>query len=84
MPNLPTVAESGVSGFEVSDWQALFMPAKTPVEIVRKVHDAAVDALAYPSVKQRFEELAVVAVTSTPAELTGYLKSDMEKWGPGY
>jgi tripartite-type tricarboxylate transporter receptor subunit TctC len=82
VPNLPTIAESGVLGFDVSDWHALFMPAKTPVEIVRKVHDDTVDALANPLVKQKFEELAVVAVTSTPAELTAFLKSDMEKWGP--
>jgi tripartite-type tricarboxylate transporter receptor subunit TctC len=81
VPDLPTVAESGAPGFDVSEWHALLMPAKTPVEIVRKVHDDAVDALAYPSVKQKFEELAVVAVSSTPAELTAYLKSEMEKWG---
>jgi tripartite-type tricarboxylate transporter receptor subunit TctC len=81
-PNLPAVAESGVPGFDVSDWHALFVPAKTSIEIVRKIHDDAVNALAYRAVKQKFEELAVVAVTSTPAELATLLKSDMEKWGP--
>jgi tripartite-type tricarboxylate transporter receptor subunit TctC len=58
------------------------VPAKTSIEIVRKIHDDAVNALAYRAVKQKFEELAVVAVTSTPAELATLLKSDMEKWGP--
>jgi tripartite-type tricarboxylate transporter receptor subunit TctC len=57
VPTPPTVAESGVPGFDVSEWHALFMPAKTPVEIVRKVHDDAVNALAYPSVRQKFDEL---------------------------
>jgi tripartite-type tricarboxylate transporter receptor subunit TctC len=80
-PNLPTVAESGLLGFDVSDWHALFMPGKTPIEIVKKVHDDTVEALAFPSLKQKFEELAVVGVSSTPAELTAYLKSELEKWG---
>jgi tripartite-type tricarboxylate transporter receptor subunit TctC len=81
VPNIPTIAESGLPGFDVSDGHALFMPAKTPVEIVRKVHDDAVAALAHQPVKQKFEELALAVATSTPAELTAYLKSEMEKWG---
>jgi tripartite-type tricarboxylate transporter receptor subunit TctC len=79
-PNTPTIVESGLAGFDVSDWHALFMPAKTPADIVRKVHDDTVTALAHPPVKQRFGELAVEVVTSTPAEATAYLKSEMEKW----
>jgi tripartite-type tricarboxylate transporter receptor subunit TctC len=80
-PNIPSIAESGFPGFNVSDGHSLFMPAKTPAEIVRKVHDDAVAALAHQPVKQKFEELAVSAATSTPAELTAYLKSEMSKWG---
>jgi tripartite-type tricarboxylate transporter receptor subunit TctC len=80
-PNIPSIAESGLPEFDVSDGHALFMPAKTPAEIVRKVHDDAVAALAHQPVKQKFEELAVSAATSTPAELTAYLKSEMAKWG---
>ena len=56
-------------------------PAKTRAEIVKKVHDDAVAALAHQPVKQKFEELAVSVATSTPAELAAYLKSEMAKWG---
>ena len=80
MPDIPTIAESGVPAFDVSDGYALFMPAKTPTETVRKVHADTVAALAHPPVKQRLEEIAAAVVTSTPAELTAYLKSEMEKW----
>jgi len=81
-PNIPTIAESGVPGFDVSDGYGLYAPVKTPAEIVRKVHDDTVAALAHPPVKQRLEEIAMMVVTSTSAELAAHLKSEMEKWGP--
>jgi tripartite-type tricarboxylate transporter receptor subunit TctC len=65
----------------VSDGHALYMPAKTPAEIVRKVHDDAVAALAYQPVTLKFAEFAVEVTTSTPAALMAYLKSEMKKWG---
>ena len=80
-PNIPTIAESGVAEFDVSDGHALFMPAKTPAEIVRRVHDDTITVLAHPPVKQKFEEFSMAMVTSTPADLTAYLKSEMERWG---
>jgi tripartite-type tricarboxylate transporter receptor subunit TctC len=80
-PDIPTVAESGLPGFDVSDGHSLFMPAKSPAGIVRKVHADTVAALAHQPVQQKFEELAVAVVTSTPAELTAYVKFEMEKWG---
>ncbi len=82
VPDLPTVAESGVPGFDVSDWHALFVPAKTPVDIANRIHDGVVDSLAYPAVQHRLEELAIVPMPSTPAELARFIKSEMEKWGP--
>ena len=80
-PDIPTVAESGVPEFEVSGWNGLFMPAKTRAEILTKVHQDAVATLAHPPVKQKLEEMGVVVVTSTPAELAAHLKSEMAKWG---
>jgi tripartite-type tricarboxylate transporter receptor subunit TctC len=80
-PDLPTVAEAGVPAFDVTDGYALFMPAKTPADIVEKVHNDTVAALVHPPVKQRLEEIAATVTTSTPAELTAYLKSEMGKWG---
>jgi tripartite-type tricarboxylate transporter receptor subunit TctC len=81
-PNIPTIAESGLPGFDVSSWYALFMPVKTPAEIVRKVHTDAVAAITYPQVKQRLADLSAAAVTSTPAELTALLRSSLDNWGP--
>ena len=80
-PSIATIAESGLPGFDVSDGHSLYVPAKTPAEIVTKVHGDVHAALAHPPVKQRLEELAVAVVTSTPAELSAYLKSEMQKWG---
>ena len=81
-PDIPTVAESGVPGFELVGWNGLFMPAKTPPDILAKVHKDAVAALAHPSVKSKLEEMGVEVTTSTPTELAAYLKSEMEQWGP--
>jgi tripartite-type tricarboxylate transporter receptor subunit TctC len=80
-PNIPTVSEAGLPGFDVSDGQCLYMPGKTPAEFVNKVHDDVVAALAYEPVKQKFIDINVLIVTSTPAEATTYLKGEMTKWG---
>jgi tripartite-type tricarboxylate transporter receptor subunit TctC len=80
-PNIPTVSESGLPGFDVSDGQLLYMPGKTPAEFVNKVHDDVVAALAFPPVKQKFVDINVLIVSSTPAEATAYLKGQMAKWG---
>jgi tripartite-type tricarboxylate transporter receptor subunit TctC len=81
-PDVPTIAESGLPGFELVGWNALFMPAKTPADIVAKVHRDAVAALAHPAVRPKLEEIGVEVTTSTPAELAAYLQSEMAKWGP--
>jgi tripartite-type tricarboxylate transporter receptor subunit TctC len=80
-PDIHTVSESGLPGFDVSDGQVLYMPGNTPAEFVNKVHDDVVAALAYPPVKQKFVDINVLTVTSTPAEAAAYLKGQMAKWG---
>jgi tripartite-type tricarboxylate transporter receptor subunit TctC len=81
-PELPTIAESGVPSYDYSSWYALYAPAKTPVEIVRKLHDDTAAALAHPQVKQRLTEIATAVTPSTTAELAALLRSDMDQWGP--
>ena len=66
----------------MSDGYGLFLPPKTPADIVGKVHRDTLAALAHPPVRQRFVEIAASIVISTPAELANLLKSDMDKWGP--
>jgi tripartite-type tricarboxylate transporter receptor subunit TctC len=80
-PQIPTIAESGVPEYDVSSWYALFMHAKTPADILKKVHRDVVAALAHPTLKQKIEESATVT-PSTQAELAAHLKSELTKWGP--
>jgi tripartite-type tricarboxylate transporter receptor subunit TctC len=81
-PYLPPIAEEGVPGFDVSSWYAFFAPARTPPDVVRKMHADTVAALADPATRSRLEQLGVVVVGSTPEELAHHLKSEMDKWGP--
>lgn len=81
-PDFPTIAESGVPGFDVSSWYAIFAPAKTPREIVRKANADVAAVLADPVTKARLEKLGVVVAASTPEGLAAHLQSEMDKWGP--
>jgi tripartite-type tricarboxylate transporter receptor subunit TctC len=81
-PDVPTLAESGLPGFDVSGWYAFFVPAKTPSDIVRKMHADTAAALAEPAIKGRLEQLGLFVVGSTPDELASFLKAEMAKWGP--
>jgi len=81
-PDLPPIAEAGVPGFDVSSWYGFFAPAKTPPDIIRKMHADTVAALNDPPTRQKLEGLGVVARGSTPVELAAFLKAEMDKWGP--
>lgn len=81
LPDVPTVAEAGVPGFDVTGWYAFFLPARTPQEIVAKFHGDTVAALADPVIRQRLDTLGVGVVGSTPEELRAFLKAEMDKWG---
>jgi tripartite-type tricarboxylate transporter receptor subunit TctC len=81
-PDVPTIAESGLPGFDVPGWYAFFVPAKTPPEIVRKMYTDTAAVLAEPTTRKRLEDLGLFVVGSTPEQLGNYLKSEMDKWGP--
>jgi tripartite-type tricarboxylate transporter receptor subunit TctC len=80
-PELPTVAEAGVPGFDVAGWYALFVPAKTPPAIVEKMHIDTVTALSDPVVKAKLEQVGMVVAGSTSEELAALLQFEIEKWG---
>jgi tripartite-type tricarboxylate transporter receptor subunit TctC len=82
LPDLPPIAESGLPGFDVSSWYAIFAPARTPAEIVRKANADIVFALAHPATRARLDQLGVVVIGSTPEGLAAHLRSEMDKWGP--
>jgi len=81
-PELPTVAESGVPGYDVSSWYALYLPAKTPPDIIAKVNADAIAMLSQPAIKAKFEPLGILAQGSTPAELVAKNVGDAALWGP--
>jgi tripartite-type tricarboxylate transporter receptor subunit TctC len=80
--NVPTIAESGVPGYDMSSWFAFVVPAKTPPEIVRKMNADTVAVLREPAVKARLDKLGVIVVGSTQEALGAHLKDEMAKWAP--
>jgi tripartite-type tricarboxylate transporter receptor subunit TctC len=81
-PDIPTLAESGVPGFDVSAWFAFYLPARTPPDIVRKASADIDAALKHPPVRQRLEALGGDIVGGPPEKLSAFLKSEIDKWGP--
>jgi tripartite-type tricarboxylate transporter receptor subunit TctC len=82
VPDLPTIAEAGVPGFDVSSWFGFFVPVKTPEEIIAKLNADTNAALAHASVKPRFDDLGATPRGTTPGQLAAFLKSEIDKWGP--
>ncbi|MHB8269283.1 Bug family tripartite tricarboxylate transporter substrate binding protein [Bradyrhizobium sp.] len=81
-PEIPTIAESGVPGFDVFSWFGFFVPVRTPPDVIAKINADTNAALVYAPVKSRFEELGANPKGSTPAELAAFLQSEIAKWGP--
>src|ERR1700704_709582 len=79
-PDVATVREGGVAGYDVVSWNALFAPAGTPPEIVKTLNGALRDILADADVKRRLIELGIEAKASTPQEISDRLKTDIDKW----
>ncbi|WP_342721638.1 tripartite tricarboxylate transporter substrate binding protein [Acidovorax sp. FHTAMBA] len=80
LPDVPTLAEAGVPGYEVSPWFAVFMPASTPKAIVGKLNKALLDAMKDPEVAKRFDTIGAEPVGSTPDELAKHLALESERW----
>ena len=78
-PELPTLSESGLPGFDASTWQAVFAPAGTPRQIVQRLNAEIVKAMAAPEMKDKFLTFGTDAATSTPEELGRYLASEVAK-----
>lgn len=80
MPEVPTVAEQGVAGFDVRSWAGWMLPAGTPQAIVQRLHEETQKALQVPAVKARLEEMGGEARGSTPQEMTAMVASELQKW----
>lgn len=80
LPEVPTVQEAGIAGFDVTSWNALFAPKGTPEPIIQKLNGALKEILASDDIKARLLDLGIEARSETPAELEERLRSDIEKW----
>jgi tripartite-type tricarboxylate transporter receptor subunit TctC len=81
LPDVPTIAESGFPGYEISSWQGLVAPAGTPVDIVNKINGEAVAMIRSPEVAQRIAYEGAEPVGNTPAQFAAKVKSEVAKWG---
>jgi tripartite-type tricarboxylate transporter receptor subunit TctC len=80
LPDLPTMDEAGLKGFDASTWHGLVAPAGTPPQVIAALHDAAVKALRDPGVQGSLGKLGVDIVGDTPQEFRAYIKSEIPKW----
>jgi len=80
-PDLPTVAESGYPAYQSTLWYALLAPARVSPAIVAALHDATVDALRAPEVKEQLRVQGAEAIGNTPAELDAFLREEVNRWG---
>jgi tripartite-type tricarboxylate transporter receptor subunit TctC len=80
-PDLPTIAEAGVTGYESSTWFGPLAPAKTPREIVVRLNTELMKILQRPDVRSRFSAEGIEALGSTPEEFGAYIKAEIERWG---
>jgi len=81
-PDVPTMAEAGLPGYETYTWNALFAPKDTPKEVVDRLNAAAVKAMADPGVAERMKEFSATIVASSPDELATHVKAEVAKWTP--
>jgi tripartite-type tricarboxylate transporter receptor subunit TctC len=80
LPDVPTIAESGFPGYEISSWQGLFAPGGTPADIVAKINGEVVRMLQTPDVQARISREGADPVGSSPAQFSARVKSEIEKW----
>ncbi len=79
-PNIPTVDQAGVKGYEVVSWNGVGMPKGTPQEIIDTMNKAIREVIAMPEVKEQYAKVGVIARASTPEELLSRLAADIKKW----
>jgi len=80
MPNLPSIAESGLPGFEAISWFGLLAPAGTPAPIISKVYQQAAKIVTEPEMKAKLAQLGLDTASDSPDKLAAIIKSDTAKW----
>jgi tripartite-type tricarboxylate transporter receptor subunit TctC len=80
MPEVPTVAEEGVAGYDVRSWAGWMVPAKTPAGVVRRLNEANRQALLSPQVRAQLRQMGGEAQASSPNEMTEMVEQELKKW----
>ncbi len=81
LPEVPTVAEAAIPGYEAYEWNGMFLPAGTPAPIAAQLQQALAEVLKEDEVRQRLTDLGAQPIGSTPAEFAAFLKKEDAKWG---
>ena len=79
-PQLPTVAEQGYAGFDVSSWQGIVVPAGTPKSVVQRLHRGLANGMDSAEVKDKFAQYSAMAVATSPEEFSAYIKQELVRW----
>ena len=81
LPNVPTIAEAGVPGYEATSWFGMFAPAGTPAPVLAKLNAAIVKVLAQPDVKKKINEQGAEDYSETPEQFAAFIQAESVKWG---
>ncbi|HSW17243.1 MAG TPA: tripartite tricarboxylate transporter substrate binding protein [Ramlibacter sp.] len=81
LPEVPTIAEAGIKGFDSSSWGGIVAPAGTPAPVIQLLHKHATAALQQPDVKSKLADLGAVLVASSPDDFQKFIRSETDKWG---
>jgi tripartite-type tricarboxylate transporter receptor subunit TctC len=81
MPDMPTMDETGLKGFEVGNWVGFLAPAGLDPAIVKKLHDEIISIMDSPELKEKFNTLGFDRIGSTPTEFGATVRGDVDKWG---
>ena len=84
LPEVPTFAEAGVKGMLAESWNGFLAPAKTPPSIVRKLHEAAVAAMAAPDVREKLEAQGAHVVANSPEEFRKEISAELKSWAQAF
>jgi tripartite-type tricarboxylate transporter receptor subunit TctC len=82
LPEVPTIAESGVPGYDANQWYGVLAPAATPRDIVMKLNAEIVKILARPDVKERLASVGAQPVGDTPEQFAAHIKAEIARWAP--
>ncbi|MGH8741110.1 MAG: tripartite tricarboxylate transporter substrate-binding protein, partial [Burkholderiales bacterium] len=80
-PDVPTIAEAGIPGYQVDSWNGLLAPAGTPPEVLERVAAAVQQGFKDPATRRRLEEMGTEPVGDSPARFRAFVQAEMKKWG---